>query len=285
MIEAIVSDLDGTILPAKDYGKTNAALADNTSRISPKVIEKLNCLQETKKVRIIATGRTLFAVYRVLPTDFPLDYLIFSSGAGIMRWNDKQFIHTNHLTGDDVRKIASYLRKHNINFCIQKEIPDNHHFFYTNIPPLPTDFVKRVDVFKEFGTLITNDTELNLQATQFLLIPDENRLDLLEQICRDLSEYSVIRATSPYNQATTWIEIFPKHVNKGTSLIWLLNELKIDMEQCAGLGNDYNDIDFLDLCGKSYVVGNAPDTLKQRYKTVATDVNCGFCEFVEKIMS
>jgi hydroxymethylpyrimidine pyrophosphatase-like HAD family hydrolase len=41
--------------------------------------------------------------------------------------------------------------------------------------------------------------------------------------------------------------------------------LNINLKETAGLGNDYNDIDFLDICEKSYVVENSPKILKDKY--------------------
>ena len=92
-MKAIITDLDGTILPQGE-------------NISPSTRHTLEQLGKEGIVRVIATGRTLFAARKFLPDDFPIDYLVFSSGAGIMRWEDKKILAAHHLQPEETRHIA-----------------------------------------------------------------------------------------------------------------------------------------------------------------------------------
>ena len=76
-IKIVVTDLDGTLLPSQGC-------------ISKKNYNTLVSLRDKEIIRVIATGRTLYSAMAVLPEDFPIDYLIFSSGAGIIQWNTKE---------------------------------------------------------------------------------------------------------------------------------------------------------------------------------------------------
>ena len=84
-MKAIITDLDGTILPS---GGT----------ISPQTLHALQTVGNRSIVRIVATGRTLFAARKFLTDDFPIDYLVFSSGAGIMEWKNKKILQAHHLS-------------------------------------------------------------------------------------------------------------------------------------------------------------------------------------------
>ena len=65
----VITDLDGTLL--------------NSGRIvSPENRRALERLGELGVVRVIATGRSLFSFNKVIERDFPVDYLLFSSGGG-----------------------------------------------------------------------------------------------------------------------------------------------------------------------------------------------------------
>lgn len=267
MTQAIITDLDGTILPSK-------------GQISPETIEALTQAQERGIVRIIATGRNLFAARKVIPDSLPIDYLVFSSGAGIMRWSDKKILFTTHLNPAETKEIAAYLWEYNINFTIQREIPDNHFFYYTTLYPVHEDFRHRIEIYRDFGTCIENTDDIQTGSTQLIMILDPVQLHLLEQIRTDLSAYSVIRSTSPIDNRAIWLEIFPAGINKGTTCGTLLRELNISPTDCAGVGNDYNDVDFLDICGQAYLVANAPQRLKPHYKAVASDRDNGFQEFM-----
>lgn len=270
MIQAIISDLDGTILPR---GGT----------ISAETIAAFQKAGQRGAQRIIATGRNLYSALQVLPPEFPIDYLVFSSGAGIMRWADRQILFARHLSRRSAQGIARHLWDYNINFTIQHAIPDNHHFYYTQLYPLHEDYKRRVATYEPFGTPISSPAEIQGEATQFVLILDATQIRLLEEIRKGLSRYSVVRSTSPIDAKAIWIEIFARNINKGTTCLHLLEELRIPPEHCAGIGNDYNDVDFLDLCAQSYIVRNAPEQLKSYYKSVASDRNNGFAEFVRKV--
>ena len=271
MIQAIISDLDGTILP-------------KGGKISP---ENLAAFQKTGQKgiqRIIATGRNLYSALQALPPGFPIDYLIFSSGAGILKWPDRQMLFTRHLSRQTAQEIACYLWDYNINFTIQQAIPDNHHFYYTSIYPLHEDYKRRLAAYAPFGIPICSPDDIQSEATQFVMILDASQIHLLEKIRKDLASYSVVRSTSPIDAKAVWIEIFAPGINKGTACLRLLKQLDIHPEDCAGLGNDYNDVDFLDLCGTAFLVGNAPFRLKPYYKSVASDRNNGFAEFIDRVL-
>ena len=63
-----------------------------------------------------------------------------------------------------------------------------------------------------------------------------------------------------------------------------LKKLNINCKEVAGLGNDYNDIDFLDICAEAYLVANAPVNLQRHYKLVRSDKEEGFTEFISKVL-
>lgn len=270
MIRAIITDLDGTILP-------------RGGSISPETICAFQKAGDARCTRIIATGRNLYSAMKILPADFPIDFLVFSSGAGIVRWADQQLLFAQHLEQQETREIARYLWDYNVNFTIQREIPDNHHFYYTQLYPLHEDYKQRLLSYESFGTLISSPSDIRSKATQFVMILDALQLRLLEQIRMDLSGYSVVRSTSPIDNRAIWLEIFAPGINKGSTCRQLLQQLDIPLNACAGLGNDYNDVDFLNLCGQSFLVANAPFRLKPYYKSVASDRNNGFAEFISKL--
>ena len=73
-LKMVVTDLDGTLLNPQH-------------QISDKDLQSLKLLGDKNIYRVIATGRSPYSLNKVLPADFPIDYLIFSSGSGIINWN------------------------------------------------------------------------------------------------------------------------------------------------------------------------------------------------------
>ena len=107
MIKAIIIDLDGTTLPR------------NWHQISEENRVALEEAGQQGVVRILATGRSVFSLNNTLPEGLPVDYMVFSSGAGIMHWDDKEILLTRELSAEETRDIATHLWKYDINFTIQ----------------------------------------------------------------------------------------------------------------------------------------------------------------------
>lgn len=124
MVKAIIIDLDGTTLPR------------NKHQISE---ENRKALEEAGRqgvVRILATGRSVFSLNNTLPEGLPVDYMVFSSGAGIMRWEDKEILYTRELSTEDTLDIATHLWKYDINFTIQQRIPEQSPLLLSATFPL-----------------------------------------------------------------------------------------------------------------------------------------------------
>ena len=273
MIRAIIIDLDGTTLPRG---------WNSLSEENKKALEEAGRAGIT---RVLATGRSVFSFRNALPEGLPIDYMVFSSGAGIMRWNDQRLLCTRELSPEETLDIATMLWEYDINFTIQQPIPDNHHFLYRNTSPLHEDFRRRIENYPGLGTSIQSTRDIHGGATQFLVILDSKQLQLHGESQEKLSGYSVIRSTSPIDNQAIWTEIFARDVNKGSSCQILLDQLDIRYDECAGLGNDYNDIDFLERCGHPFIVANAPEPLRGKFNNVTSDTNNGLAEFIHTALT
>jgi Cof subfamily protein (haloacid dehalogenase superfamily) len=264
----VVTDLDGTLLNPQH-------------RISDKDFRSLKLLGDNKIYRIIATGRSIFSLHKVIPSDFPIDYLIFSSGSGILNWTTKEIIYAQSLNSEDIAIIANFLLKMNIDFMIQKPIPHNHHFVYHQTGNENPDFFHRIKIYEQFAQPLTSDLSEFGDACQFVAIIQKN-VSVYESIKDKLSQFKVIRSTSPLDGSSIWIEIFPKAVSKGSAAAWLCQRLGCDPAAVVGIGNDYNDIDLLNWTQHSFVVENAPRELKQKFEITDSNVNSGFTKVIQK---
>ena len=134
-------------------------------------------------------------------------------------------------------------------------------------------------MYKNYCAELTSEYSLN-DATRFIIIsPDEK---IVKIISGEFSQFGIIRASSPIDNKSIWMEIYPKNINKGSTLKLLSEKLNINPSETIGLGNDYNDIDFLDICKKSYVVKNSPEVLKSEYFTTVSNNKNPLTEIVNK---
>ncbi len=253
-IKIIFSDLDGTLLPSN-------------GKISTTDYCFLQQLKEKNIVSVIATGRNLYSALSVLPADFPIDYLIFSSGAGIMQWNNKQIIYSQQIDHNKVFELSKILMQHQVDFMILEPIPKNHEFWYYRTQSTNNDFNRRLNIYKQFATPIGNIADTNRNACQILAILP-NKIDWFNELSSKFSGIKIIRATSPIDHTSIWMEFFPENVSKGHACNWLCNQLNLSSEEAASIGNDYNDMDMLNWSKYSFVVTEAPTELKEKYRVV-----------------
>jgi len=107
-------------------------------------------------------------------------------------------------------------------------------------------------------------------------------VSIYERIKNKLSQFNVIRATSPLDGKSIWIEIFPGTVSKGSAAAWLCRRLGCRADAVLGIGNDYNDLDLLNWTGRSFVVANAPAEIKNKFRITASNSDNGFSQAIHK---
>lgn len=267
----IVTDFDGTIRTSQGtFGKAD--------------METLHRLGAEGFIRVIATGRSVFSLRKAITgIRLPIDYVIFSSGAGIWREPGGEIIRKISLDPAETTRATGALLEANLDFMIHLPVPDSHRFGYHATGGENPDFVKRIELYQSFSWPIDGNPDPIGSATQLLaVVPPPGDESLIEALRKELADLNVIRTTSPLDGRSTWIEIFPGNVSKGQTASWLTGELGIGKDRVLAVGNDFNDIDLLDWAGSAFVVENAPGALHDRYPVVASNDDCGLAEAVEK---
>ncbi len=261
----VVTDLDGTLLGPQ-------------GRVSPADLATLQRLGGLGVARVIATGRSLHSARRVLDARFPLDYLIFSSGGGIVEWSSQKLLCAHHLTLPEVTHIADMLVQERIDFMLHRPIPDNHLFAYHTSGAHNPDFATRLALYREYATPLVDRARDFGPACQFVAITRQS--NLYDNLRQRLEGLTVIRTTSPLDGSSLWIEIFPLHVSKAQAAQWLCGRLSLTPCGALAIGNDYNDLDLLEWAQWAVVVANAPPALKSAFAVTASNHESGFSRAV-----
>lgn len=249
----IVSDLDGTLM-GRGHGLSQANR------------ESFEKAQQKGAICAIATGRSLKSAEEVLESSFPIDYLIFSSGAGIWNWKTKSLMHHSTLEHPQIIFLHQYFSALNLDYTIQLTAPDSHLFFHTALNNYNPGFTKRVSHHAEFGSPL-DFHRLPSQATEFIVIDSsENAAFTHKKIVSEISDrFNVVRATSPLDGYSIWTEIFPQKTSKAFAADWVRNLHQVPLEKTYALGNDYNDLQLLAWAKNSLVVGDAVPELLEKY--------------------
>ncbi len=251
----VVTDLDGTLF-------------QGGRRISEPNLRALERLGARGVVRVIATGRSLYSARRVLPAQFPLDYLLFSSGAGIVEWRTGRLLRRHSLRPAEVREAFGLLQAQRQDFMLHFPIPHNHRFFFFRSGRANPDFDRRLAIYREFAEEGTPGLLPLRRACQFVVVePEAVQPSRTEELRRFLPGLQVIRTTSPLDARSRWIEIFPAAVSKARSAAWVAARAGASPRAVLAVGNDYNDQELLEWAPYPFLVRESPEELRRRFPT------------------
>ncbi|MFT5728267.1 MAG: Cof subfamily protein (haloacid dehalogenase superfamily) [Desulforhopalus sp.] len=272
-----VTDLDGTLLTdAKTFNKRD--------------LDALQTLRDQGYAVAIATGRsdysfhTLMASLGMRGSNFypAIDYVLFSTGAGIISYPAESLLKSISLSASDVSVIVEYLEVSRLDYMVHMAVPDTHQFFYRQHSEQNSDFSRRLDIYSEYATVLPEGRlPLPQGATEVLcIVPRSKGREITNRIAAEFNQFSVIRATSPLDGESSWIEIFDPRVSKSKGVAWLAEQLGIATENTCAVGNDYNDEDLLHWAEHSYIVRNSPARLQELFQVVASNNEGGVSEVI-----
>ncbi|QZE12945.1 Cof-type HAD-IIB family hydrolase [Halosquirtibacter laminarini] len=263
-----VTDLDGTLL-------------DGQEKLPSQMLDIIPNINENT-IKVIATGRNLEKVWKVIDNPKLFNYIIFSSGAGIYNCISGKIIQVNNLRQEDSIEIFNYLDKQSQNFIYTKEVPQNSTLYYKQNYSCD-HFTEYVDAHQEELENTLNPFSDKLAQFMAFLPNQKNQIEIHTSRIMEISKnIQVIRATSPIDKDFCWLEIFHQNVSKGKAVQFLSNTLSIDLKDIIGVGNDYNDLDFLEIIGKPYVVDNSPQKIKANFPVVSSNNELGVLEVLKK---
>jgi hydroxymethylpyrimidine pyrophosphatase-like HAD family hydrolase len=262
-----ITDLDGTLLRS-----------DRT--IAEPVLSCLHRLGELGIARVIATGRSLFS-FNTVAAGLPVDFVIFSTGAGVADYPPGKILRSVSMETGDVRRAFEALRALELDFMVQRPIPDSHVFGYVTSNSSNPDFERRIALYSRFAFPWDGDIEGFGPATQLVaIVPPDRAQAALEGVRRELASLTVIQTTSPLDGQTTWIEIFPAGVSKRFTAEWLASKLGTSRHRALSVGNDFNDLDLLEWAQTRFVVANAPPELTRRFPVVGSNNDGGVAQAI-----
>jgi HAD superfamily hydrolase (TIGR01484 family) len=265
-----VCDFDGTLL------RSDRSFSDSD-------LKALIRLGELGIIRAVATGRSIYSINTVPISNLPVDFILFSSGAGISQHPDGRIIRKVSLESHEVNVAIKILRANNLDFMVHYPIPDNHIFSYFESTSDNPDFRRRIELYQQFAKPLETAIDGFGNATQLLaIVPPADNRPVIATLENALPGFNIIQTTSPLDGQSTWIEIFPTTVSKSLTAAWLSAAYGLKADRALSVGNDYNDLDLLEWAGCSFVVDNAPHDLKSRFPVVASNNECGVTEAIER---
>jgi hydroxymethylpyrimidine pyrophosphatase-like HAD family hydrolase len=234
----------------------------------PRDVQVLHELGAAGVVRAIATGRALTTARKVVGDDFPIDYLIFSSGAGILDWHSQSLLVSHEIRSEAAAHAIRVFVAHDLDFMIHAPIPDQHVFRFHRTGKSNPDFERRLARYAADGRVLDCSDAIGPASQLLAVSPTGDPEEPFETLRRELPGLSVIRATSPLDGRSMWIEAFAPAVSKSQAAAWIAVRHSIARDNAFAIGNDYNDWDLLQWAGEAAVVQDAPAAMRAEFAPV-----------------
>ncbi|WP_278035756.1 Cof-type HAD-IIB family hydrolase [Flavobacterium nitratireducens] len=239
-IKVIVSDLDGTLL-------------NSDHRISEYTKQVFNELYRKNYLIIVATGRHhLDAMSIVSSLGFPV-YLVTSNGARIHA-PDKELIFATNMDSEAVKSV------------MQMEIPDEYTsvLFKENVWQTNKHDSKLLEFQKELTYVpeLVNYKEMTDFEAIKIFFKHDSHAKLLE-----LRESILEKHPDTFSHAFSLphcLEFMNKNVDKSVAIGQILEIEGYEFHQTIAFGDGYNDEGMLNATAKGLLMGNAPDSLKNK---------------------
>jgi Cof subfamily protein (haloacid dehalogenase superfamily) len=250
-IKLIATDMDHTLLT-------------EAGELPPHFGDYLDQMQRAGIQFAVASGRPLYTLEGMFPEHKDQLVLICDNGAVIKQRG--KIIAQTLLPNDDIRAMYTYVRDHTDGHAIicgldgavvdqaDAEFDQEYRAFYSKLSY--TDHPLDWDGIADKLTLYLP----NHDAEQVFN-------DQLNPLWGD--KYSVAVT------ADCWIDIMPKHVNKGTAMMQMSQLMGISADQMMAFGDNFNDKEMLQYVKYSYLVANAHPKMAD-YATYRTSSNQDF---------
>lgn len=260
-IKVVISDLDGTLL-------------NSDHKISEYTKTVFQELHNQNYLIIVATGRHhLDAMPIVEFLGIPL-YLVTSNGARIHS-PTKELLFSVNMQSDAVKSVLSLDIDPEITTVLFRE-----NVWQTN---------KHNKILNSFQTKLNYHPELvdfstveDLSAIKVFFTHEKHSklLELREQILENHSSLFSHAFSLPL-----CLEFMDKSVDKSVAIAKILEKENLLFHEAMAFGDGYNDENMLKSTGKGLIMGNAPDSLKDKLshlEVILTNDNEGVAKYLSK---
>lgn len=266
MIKLVVSDIDETLIC-------------NDQTIHPRNKKAIKQAQDMGVKVMVASGRAPYQLRNILDEiDIEKNghYSILCNGGIIMENSTKKIVDSSPIGYQKAKKVYDY--------CFDKGL---HCEIYTDKRNyvLEDDKSKPEENMEDVVFLKSKDIEFIKDEIIIKVVIknyDLNYLMSLEPDIAILCDWDVHISYS----SDMYMEINAKGVNKGVALKKVCDFHGIDLEDTMTIGDNYNDIEMLEVAGHSCAVQNAHLQVKETadYITIATNNEGAVGEVIEKFV-
>lgn len=244
MIRLIATDLDGTLL------KSDKSIPEGFMQTAER-------LMDAGVIFVAASGRQYDNIHQTL---YPLSermYIISENGA--INGYGSQVREEKRMTKAGVKLVLDFVKstegRANAICCCA------HEGRYASDEP---EFLREMSRYYLRRKRVT-ESEMNVSpACKIALYCYGKSTELY-------SSMPVFEGLTNVVSGTDWVDVAPNGINKGEALAGILKETGIKPEECLAFGDNFNDREMLELCGKRYTVSNAPEGMRAIFPCIGSN--------------
>lgn len=245
----LVFDVDGTLYDLQHH------------EIPRSAIEAIYKAKEKGILFVIATGRAHYGLGKTLNNLKP-DYILADNGAVVVD-GDGHVISHHDISKEDTQKVIDFTNQYEAGL-VWKFL--DHMYIYSH-PEKVEWLMGQINSDIGRDPFIFNPQ----QDRHFLDLPQSCSLHApLEDVERELMPCTNLDFL-PFSDHG--FDVVAKGMNKGVGLSDLLNFLKIDPSEVMCFGDNYNDLQMLELAGTAIAMGNAVDEVKNKATYVTQNID------------
>ena len=253
-------DVDGTIIDSGEF-------------IAPSTVDAVRTARANGHLVYLSTGRASVEIYPAI-RDIGFDGVI-SAGGGFAEVGDELVIACT-MPEEAVSRMIDFYESSGFDFYLQS---------YDEVYPSPGVRARFAEYLSgDVAGSGTPDVEEHPALKAFVDVRPYNRVGIAKSIFLggDLTafdrvsaalsdDFHVITGTIPYIGRGGG-EVTLGGVNKGSTILRLLEHLGLEAASAIGIGDSSNDIEMLQVCGVGIAMGNAEPEIKAHADEVTTSV-------------
>lgn len=242
----VLSDIDGTFLT-------------DDKKVTDKTAYAANQLIKNGLKFVLVSARMPEAIYPITDSiGLPRIPLICYSGAFVLT-DDEKILHDKKMPLADTKDILAAMSRWN---DISINYYSGRNWFVQNIDKR---IQREMDITQAPATIANFDDLLNQN-----ICPNKIMIICDPIVCKDMEDKlgKIFTNLNVVRSAPHLLEIMDISVSKAVGIQVLLNHYNLSVDDAIAFGDNYNDIQMLQLIPISVAMANAPDDIK----TIAHDV-------------
>ncbi len=249
--KAVIADVDGTLI---EPGTAP------TLKVSPRLQKAVSRLHKKGIHFGLATGRSLDWVEGLIKPLGIKSLLILDNGAKIYDCLNEKYLREFYLAEKQVMKVMTTLQVFN-----------DMIYFVNDSQRSVFEMNKKHNFDKVSKIMVLHLAPMKAEKIYQILIKNP--------------QISVTKSVSKHNPIAESIHITHLKAKKEIALDFVASFLHLKLEEIIGIGDSYNDLEFLSMCGLKIAMGNAvPEVKKIADYVVAPYHEDGVAEAMERFI-